>query len=301
MNDLCGGCCPREPNAHCVGAFARIGILKVHWECWSDCNLSCPFCYRTVDPPLDLADGKRLLRIVKTSGVQGIVFTGGDPSLRPDLIDLIAYARDLDLWTEIQTNAQEQSSTFHNLLLNVNLVGVSLDGCDPESHDLFRLQPGNYEQVTALLRYLEQHRIPVVVRSIVAQSNYTRIASLGPILSPYQNVVRWVLMEFKPIGGGYTNRGEYLLERKAFEEVVKRARSLTGQHPKIDVYRVEDSIGIYALITATGQLFGVSKSEGESHPTLGSMFSSHLGELADELLFSRERHWQRYGGSFRSE
>lgn len=45
----------------CRDAFKRIGLSKLHWECWSDCNLHCKFCYRTVDTPLgvvgmDVAD-----------------------------------------------------------------------------------------------------------------------------------------------------------------------------------------------------------------------------------------------------
>ena len=253
MNEVCGGCHPNEPRPECVGAFARRRILKVHWECWSDCNLHCRFCFRMRGPPLDTTAGKYLVRAVKSSGARGIAFVGGDPSLRPDIAELINDARNLGLWIEVQTNGHQQPEPFLSALLSVNSVGVSLDGPDPETHDRFRDQPGNFDRVTSLLRFLQRHGIPVVVRSIVALHNHKNLVGLAAVLSRFGNVVRWVLMEFVPVGEGYANREEYLLDRNSFSGIVSQARALADARLTVDTYYRENHSGTYGLLPLTAE------------------------------------------------
>ena len=101
----CGGC-GSSIRPECEGSWARVGVVTVHWECWSECNLNCPFCYRTVSQPLDTRAAERLLAHIAASGVENIVFGGGDPSLRPDLIQLFETALTLGLKCELRQMAK---------------------------------------------------------------------------------------------------------------------------------------------------------------------------------------------------
>ena len=245
-------------------------------------------------PPLDTAAGKYLVRAVKSSGARGIAFVGGDPSLRPDIADLINDARSLGLWIEVQTNGQQQPVPFLSALLSVNSVGVSLDGPDAETHDRFRDQPGNFDRVTSLLLFLQRHGIPVIVRSIVALHNNEQLVRLATVLSRFGNVKRWVLMEFVPVGEGYANRDSYLLDREKFDETVSRARASAGAQFIVDAYYRENHSGTYALVTPDGRVYGTPTDGIPKRMTIGSLISDHLNTLANELAFSAEKHGKRY-------
>ena len=70
---------------------------NVYWETTLACDLACKHCradaIRYRDPlELTFEEGKALLEEIKRLGSM-VILTGGDPMKRPDLFDLIAYAR----------------------------------------------------------------------------------------------------------------------------------------------------------------------------------------------------------------
>jgi MoaA/NifB/PqqE/SkfB family radical SAM enzyme len=245
MTPICGGCCPDMPSDRCDGAFGRIGVRKVHWECWSDCNLPCRFCFRMRSRPLETPDAIKLIQIIKTSGANAIVFAGGDPSLRSDLGILVESARGVGLGVEIQTNGHFLSSSVRDVICESDVVGLSLDADTPEQHDRFRGRHGNFKQVINLLSLLCDNDVPVVVRSLVTSDTHLSIHRLAPLLGNYRNVIRWSLLEFTPIGEGYVNREAYMIDRMAFDAAVIRAVSATHGKIEVDAYRAEKKLGTY--------------------------------------------------------
>lgn len=296
---FCAGCAPRVADLACQGSFARLGILKVHWECWSACNLPCAFCYRTQGAPLGTEPSMQLLEAVSTSGASTIVFAGGDPSIRPDIVSLITHARLLGLRVEVQTNAHYVTQDFLTALGTVNLVGLSLDGPDAKTHDRFRGKPGNFVRVVRLLRLLTESNVPVVVRSIVAKSNFKAVPRIARLLEGMPTVVRWSLLEFSALGEGFVQREKYALGRAVFDNVTEEIRRVFAGPAHLDIYRAEAKIGTYALITPSGALYGTTESTVEGiFPTLGSICQEHLRVLAERLPFSRENHSRRYTDTF---
>lgn len=72
------------------------------------CNQKCRFCS---NPPnkrtLSLEQGKRLVDIYIKKGFDGVIFTGGEPTLSPYLTDFIEYAQKKNIPQRIITNGQE--------------------------------------------------------------------------------------------------------------------------------------------------------------------------------------------------
>ena len=292
----CGGCSAGVVRNECAESFQRIGILKVHWECWSRCNLPCGFCYRTRGSTLSTADARLLIRAVSTAGAETIVFAGGDPSIRPDIGLLVAFARTLNLKIEIQTNAHSVSSKFLNILKESQLVGLSVDGPDAAVHDTFRDKPGNFDRVIQVLHLLHQARTPVIVRTVVTNLNHQRLWEIGQLLEPMKNIVRWSLLEFSAVGDGYVNRHKYEIGKDLFEKVIAEVQARFRGTAHLDVYRSEAKVGTYALITPSGHVYGTG------NPTIngvfqvsGSIVRDHLSTIANSLPFSKEKHVRRYG------
>jgi MoaA/NifB/PqqE/SkfB family radical SAM enzyme len=275
--NYCGGCRPTEISIDCRDSFARLGVLKVHWECWSNCNLSCGFCYRSQGAALDPQDGRRLIAAVRAAGAKRIVFAGGDPSLRPDIGVLVPWAKYLGLRVEIQTNGHHVRPAFKEALLEADLIGLSLDGATAEAHDRFRSTRGNFRRVLELLDFLERQDIQVIVRTVVTRRNYDDILDLGERLRGRKNLCRWSLLEFSPVGLGYRNQELYRLARPAFDELVETAYDRYSKDVAIDVYRLENKVGTYLLITPSGMVYGTEEStENGIYPPVGSILQHHL-------------------------
>lgn len=297
LASYCGGCGETPVRPECLNSFRRLGLVKVHWECWSECNLPCEFCYRTRGRALSTSQGKTLISSVATSGVATLVFAGGDPSLRVDIGTLIRFAQKLALRVEVQTNGHHTPKEFLEALQSVDQVGLSLDGPNASTHDAFRNKPGNFDRVISLMEQLNQLKVPIIVRTVVAKGNHESVHLIGPMLRRLKNLVRWSLLEFSPVGEGYRNHSLYELDRSTFRAAAEHARIAFRDAGKIDVYEAEAKAGTYALITPAGDLYGTALSTvGGFFPTIGSILSEHLSDLASKLPFSKTSHLKRYGG-----
>lgn len=293
----CGGCgSGDDQRVECQNTLRDIGILKVHWECWSDCNLSCRFCYRSRGAVLDNLDAKKLIGSVVYGGASQIVFAGGDPSLRRDLLELVEYSHKLHLKVEIQTNCHFVSAVTHDALLAADLVGVSIDGPTDEIHDKFRGKRSNFDRVVAVVEMLEQHHRPFVVRSIAAQSNAEFLPLLGPFLSSFESLRRWAVVQFSPVEDGYRNRVEFEISDQDYSRTASLCRETYSGGAEVDTYRNSQKGGVYCLVSPAGGVFGRAELASiDSHPIVGDMLRGHLDEIAANLLFDPVRHDARYG------
>lgn len=86
----------------------------------------------------------------KTFSIRTFVFTGGEPLLREDLFELIAYAKSRGFAVFIATNGTLITKEVAKLLRKYNVgVVIGLDGMNPEVHDSIRGVEGAYDAVIA--------------------------------------------------------------------------------------------------------------------------------------------------------
>ncbi|HEX5403047.1 MAG TPA: radical SAM protein [Pseudonocardiaceae bacterium] len=303
------GTCPQEDAApscpacdrstiddpDCVSAYRRAGIIKAHWECWSDCNLSCSFCYRSRSIPLDTENAKSMLRALVHGGVSQIVFAGGDPSLRRDLGELIDFSIELGLCVEVQTNSQFQARPVLDALLRADLVGLSMDGAIAEGHDAMRGKAGNYSRVMRLANFLESRSRPFVVRTVVSRKSAPGLHGLGLALSGFQYLRRWSLVQFGVIEDGYRNREVHELSDDEFSvEAAVYAAEYSGPG-SVNIYPNVNKVGVYFLIGSNGDVFGdVAAGPVRQHPIIGNVTADHARDLALRLKIRPDMHKMRY-------
>jgi MoaA/NifB/PqqE/SkfB family radical SAM enzyme len=289
----CRGCGRGPVVSACQGSLQRHGIKKAHWECWSECNLPCAFCYRTTGQALDTADAVSLVRALAAGEARAVVFAGGDPSLRPDLADVVAEALAVGLAVQVQTNAQHVTRSFLDVLSRCEYVGLSIDGPDAGTHDSFRGTRGNFSRVVALLGQLEAIGVPVSVRTVVSRANYRVVPDIAPLVMSHPNVICWKLLEFTAIGQGRRHRNQYALPGGLFEFTVLAARGRLGNAGSLlEALRNVDKIGIYMMISPQGLVYETTESaliDVGQHHYVGSILSDHLDDLARSIPFEYDR------------
>ena len=162
--------------------------LFVCWEMTKACNLSCRHCRaraikRAVPGELSLVEGKKLIDQILDFGepYPAILFTGGDPLMRKDLMEHIAHARDLGIYTAVAASVTdlltiETMRQFRDL--DVGVMSISIDGADPETHDALRGVPGTWRRSMEVLEEANGVGLRIQINSTVMRSNLTQLADL---------------------------------------------------------------------------------------------------------------------------
>lgn len=123
----------------------------VAWNVTRTCNLRCMHCYsqsenKKYTGELTTEEALRVIDNLAEARVPVILFSGGEPFARPDLLELVRYAVSKGIRVTLSTNGtlitEEVARKIRDI--GVGYVGISLDGVG-EIHDRFRGQKGAFE------------------------------------------------------------------------------------------------------------------------------------------------------------
>ena len=114
--------------------------LSLCWQITKKCNYNCPFCLsgqqKLYELPLEKI--KEIIDILAAANLIRIDFTGGEPMMRKDFMEIIKYASSKGIETLITSNGSVYSDEIAKTLLETNtLLLISLDG-DEKTHDKSR-------------------------------------------------------------------------------------------------------------------------------------------------------------------
>ena len=164
----------------------------VVYNCTQRCNLKCVHCYshstgQKGRNELTTAEAKAFIADLAAFGSPVILFSGGEPLARPDLIELIEYAVAQGLRAVLSTNGTLIDSQTAKQLQRVKLsyVGVSLDGLEAVN-DAFRGVPGAFHDALAGIRNCVQEGIKVGLRFTIEKRNAFEIEQIFRLLEAEQ-------------------------------------------------------------------------------------------------------------------
>ncbi len=146
------------------------------------CNNDCAHCYnaRPRDyPEMPTEAWKQVIDRLWDVGVPHIVFTGGEPTLRNDLPDLIAHAEANGQITGLNTNARRlQDREFLNALVAAGLdhIQVTVESHDASIHDRMVGQRGAWKQTIAGLRNALDTPLYVMTNTTMLLANSPSLA-----------------------------------------------------------------------------------------------------------------------------
>jgi len=153
------------------------------------CNNLCRFCvqgdkrHRVTEPDRETLE--RELRSGRDHA-DGVVFTGGEPTLRRDLPELVALARDLGYAPiQIQTNGRTLASRRYCAQLveaGATEFSPALHGHLPALHDWLTRAPGSFFQTTRGIRNVLEMGRTVLTNSVVVRANFRNLPQLARLL-----------------------------------------------------------------------------------------------------------------------
>ena len=162
------------------------------------CNNACRFCYAgcgltksltpflTRRPARPTADYKHIIDIFADEAqIPFFSFTGGEPTLRSDLEELIAYAKQKKLITNLVTNGTLIDAARAHALKEAGLgsAQVSIEGPSADIHDNLAGRPGAFTETLAGIKALQEAKIPTQTNTTITRANLAVIYQMPAFLA----------------------------------------------------------------------------------------------------------------------
>lgn len=179
--------------------------LKVGFRC----NNNCIFCAQSHKRNLGnrtTEELKERLKKGREDGYNELVFTGGEPTIRKDILELVRFAKDLGYeLIQIQTNGRMLSyKDFARKLIDAGVTEVSpaLHGHDKKMHESHTRCSDSFEQTLQGIKNLVELGCPVLTNSVITKINYKNLPELVELLTGL-NVDQFQLAFVHPVGNAY--------------------------------------------------------------------------------------------------
>ncbi|WP_295917654.1 putative heme d1 biosynthesis radical SAM protein NirJ2 [Anaerovibrio lipolyticus] len=151
--------------------------MIVSWNVTNACNMFCDHCYREAgckaEEELSTEEAKTLLEQIARAGFKIMIFSGGEPLTRPDILELVSYATSLGLRSVFGTNGTLITLEMAQKLKAAGAMGmgISLDSMDKKKHNEFRKFDGAWEGAVQGMRNCRAVGLPFQIHTTVMEWN----------------------------------------------------------------------------------------------------------------------------------
>ncbi|MEN6580243.1 MAG: radical SAM protein [Anaerolineaceae bacterium] len=148
------------------------------------CNNDCAHCYNArvrTYPELPTQSWKSILDRIWSLKIPHVVFTGGEPTLRRDLLELVAYAQQTGLVAGLNTNGRKLSDPAYIAGLveaGLDHVQITLESNRPEVHDQMVRSQGAWEQTVEGVRNAVNSKLYLMTNTTLLENNEAYLLEL---------------------------------------------------------------------------------------------------------------------------
>lgn len=289
----------RANDSRMVHADFDQAPFTIAWEVTRACAYACVHCRADAqhqrDPhELSTEEAKALVnRLVAFGNNPILIFTGGDPMMRPDLFELIAYATMRGLRcsltptaTALPTNQRLEQARE----AGIRRIALSLDAPRSEVHDAFRQVTGSWQRTMDILHRAQSVGLSVQVNTTVSKHNVDILHEMVPFIQEV-GAVQWSVFFLVPTGRAMA---EQMISAKQHERVFNWLYELSLNAPfdikstAAPMYRrvaIERKRTESSGKPVTFQGAGFQYADGLNRPSKGVndgngfLFISHIGAI----------------------
>lgn len=277
----------------------NLSPFTIAWEVTRACAYACVHCRADAqhhrDPrELTTEEAKKLIDDLTGFGSPILIFTGGDPMMRPDLAELIAYATEKGLRCSLTPTATALPTTKRLKEVRdagIRRIALSLDAPRPQVHDDFRQVSGSWQRTMDILHRAQDLGISVQVNTTVAKHNIDILAEMVPFIEEV-NAVQWSVFFLVPTGRALI---EQMVSAEEHERVFNWLYDLSQEAPfdikataaqmyrRVAIQRKRAEQSGDKPVTFQGAGFqyedGLNRPKKGVNDGNGFMFISHIGEI----------------------
>lgn len=255
---------PPEHQRMAVAKTAKDRRPIVVWNLTRTCNLKCIHCYtdseaKKYPDELTTAQCKSVLDDLAAFKVPAVLFSGGEPLVRPDLFELAAYARDLGLHVVLSTNGtlidREIALRFRDL--KFAYIGISLDSAHAQVHDEFRGMKGAFQRTMQGFRHCVEVGQKVGLRLTLTRHTAQDLDAIFDFIER-EGIDRACFYHLCPAGRGKSlDMLTPAQSRAAMDTIIRRTGGYIERGKRIEILTVDNHCdGPYLYL----------KMKAENHP-----------------------------------
>lgn len=214
----------------------------VVWNLTRACNLACDHCYASAHArpsPVELtpAEARSVVLDLAAFGVPALLFSGGEPLTRSDLLPLVRHAVANGLRVTLSSNGTliDEKCARAIALAGVEYVGISIDG-DRRHHDRMRRCVGAHDMARAGLQALRGAQVRRGVRLTLTQGAVSTLDAVLELVVQEQ-VERLCVYHLVPAGRGRRLDDLTVDERRT---ILERVFEFAASHPAVEVLTVDN-------------------------------------------------------------
>ena len=250
-------------NAHRMksGAAEGVGPVVV-WNSTRTCNLRCRHCYMESDGQkyvgeLTTEEAKRFIDDLAEFRVPVLLFSGGEPLIRPDFFELAEYARDKGVRPTLSTNGTLITRDVAQRIkdLGVGYVGISLDGL-ADVNDMFRGVEGAYQRAMKGIENCVAVGQRVGLRFTINHHNIMELDKIFDFIEEKGiNRVCFYHLVYSGRGGQMMDEDVSAEEsRRAMDTIIARTKDFEARGLKKEILTVDNHCdGVYMYLKAIAE------------------------------------------------
>lgn len=243
------------------GVHAGVGSVVV-WNSTRTCNLTCRHCYMSSDAKLykdelSTEEAKQFIDDLADFKVPVILFSGGEPLIRPDFFELAEYAEKKGIRPTLSTNGtlitREVAQKIKDI--GVGYVGISLDGLR-DVNDKFRGKEGAFDAAMQGIKNCVAVDQRVGLRFTINHHNIQELERIFDFIEA-ENINRVCFYHLV-----YSGRGNQMMDedvtaeesRKAMDIIIRRTKDFEARGLKKEILTVDNHCdGIYMYLKAVSE------------------------------------------------
>lgn len=247
-------------NAHKARNGVREGMGPVVvWNSTRTCNLKCRHCYMSSDAKkyqneLTTEEAKQFIDDLADFNVPVLLFSGGEPLIRPDFFELADYAAKKGVRPTLSTNGTLITPEVARKIkdIGVGYVGISLDGLR-EVNDKFRGKAGAFEAAMNGIKNCVAVDQRVGLRFTINHHNIQELENIFDFIEE-ENINRVCFYHLV-----YSGRGNQMMDedvtaeesRRAMDIIIRRTRDFEERGLKKEILTVDNHCdGVYMYLKA---------------------------------------------------
>ena len=162
-----------EPCPRCGGEVLFTSYERMDIALSEYCNLTCQMCRRPSEALfMDPAVAKRAIDEAALVGVGVVSFSGGEPFVHPQFLDILEHALGAGIRVQLVSNGTLIKEKHLPLLERLDCLTISIDGTEA-AHDHIRQKPGTYRRSLKTIEMLtERSSVQWGTNTVMQRDNY---------------------------------------------------------------------------------------------------------------------------------
>lgn len=158
--------------------------LRVMFELTYRCNFKCPHCYVPQAfrkyKEINKKDVFLIINQLADIGCFYLGFTGGEPFMRKDIMDILWHARKRGFQAIVYTNGSLISEELAKELadMQLNKIDITIPAVKKKNFESITKMPGSFDKVFKAIEALKEHNVPLGFKTCILKDNQDQIEEI---------------------------------------------------------------------------------------------------------------------------